>query len=78
MLPVSAELPWDDFEAGNDNWITDDGLLRHWFEIYDRDDLFKCVLREEYTPVPTMNTLLVLLTVDEDDLSKDDEEESDE
>lgn len=78
MLPPSAEEPWDDFENGNDNWITDDGLLRNWFEIYDREDLYKVVLQEEYTPVPMMNTLLVLLTVDEDDLFEDEDNEEDE
>lgn len=77
MLPSTAELPWEDFEAGNDNWVTDDGMVRDWFELYDRNDLYKVVLQEEYTPVPAMNTLLVLLTVNEEDVFEDEDEQED-
>lgn len=67
-LPNTAELPWDRFEAGYDDWVTDEGMARNWFQIYDRSDLYNVYLQEEYTPVLSMDTLLVLLTVDENDL----------
>ena len=77
-LPSSAELPWEVFDAGQDDWVTDDGMVRDWFQIYDRADLYDVVLREEYTPVHSMKTLLVLLTVDEDDIFQEDERDGDE
>lgn len=50
-----------------------EGAISHWFRTYDRDHLDGIPLAESYIPVPSMGTLLVLLTADEDDLMQDDD-----
>ncbi len=49
------------------------GLVRHWFATYERDDLQDLYLTEQYIPVPVMDTLVVLLTLDESDVLSDED-----
>jgi IrrE N-terminal-like domain len=73
--PAAKQL-WQDFATGGKGTFSEDGMARHWFEMYDREDKFHDVyVTQEFLPVHTMNTLIVLLTLDDDDLFKDDEDE---
>ncbi|HWL10156.1 MAG TPA: ImmA/IrrE family metallo-endopeptidase [Planctomicrobium sp.] len=75
VMPDNAREPWDrcrmsvpaDSEAG--------GQVQDWFQTYQREDLDEVYVHEEYIPVPSMGTLLVLLTIDESDVFADDEDE---
>ncbi len=44
-----------------------------WLRTYDKDHLEGLPVTEHYLPVPVMDTLVVLLTVPEDELVPDDE-----
>lgn len=69
---------WLIFTAGGDPAGSKDALVEHWFETYDQEGLDNIVLSEEYHAVRSMGTVLVLLTLDEDDLFPADEEEGEE
>ncbi|HUE72855.1 MAG TPA: ImmA/IrrE family metallo-endopeptidase [Pirellulaceae bacterium] len=76
-LPRTAQESWDEFESGSDVCVVDDGLVRNWFELYDRDDFYRIPLLEEYMPARSLDTLIVLLTLDEADVNPDDDEPTD-
>lgn len=69
---------WLTFAAGGDPAGTKDALVEHWFETYDREALDDVVLSEEYHAVRSMGTMLVLLTLDEEDLFPPEDDERDE
>ena len=77
-LPPNAVEPWSEFGSGSDERTTSDGLADDWFSIY-RDNPDRLYLTEEYFPVHSLGTLLVLLTLDEQDVfpEEDDEQEDD-
>jgi hypothetical protein len=80
-LPLASRTSrerWLTFQAGGDPAGSKDALVEHWFETYEREGLDDIVLSEEYQAVRSMGTMLVLLTLDEDDLFPADEEEGDE
>lgn len=67
---------WAAFEGGDDQRTTEDGKLVEWFQTYDQeDDLADVEVTQAILPVRSMNTVLVLLTMDEDDLFPEEEEE---
>jgi hypothetical protein len=71
-----AQRRWRDFMGGAMDRASADGMARHWFEMYDREDeLHGVYVAQEFLPVQVMSTLVVLLTLDEGDLFKDDEDE---
>lgn len=73
-----AQRQWQRFVSGDSDKASSDGMARHWFEMYDREDeLHHVYVAQEFLPVQVMNTLVVLLTLDEDDLFKDEEDEVD-
>jgi hypothetical protein len=73
-LPSDAESPWVDFQAGAEDVVKVDGYARHWFQTYEHEHLESVYVTEEYVPVHVLGTLLVLLTMDENDVSPDDED----
>lgn len=77
-LPPNAVKPWSEFSSGSEERTKSDGLTDHWFSIY-RDNCDRLYLTEEYFPVHSLGTLLVLLTLDEQDVfsDEDDKQESD-
>lgn len=79
FLPANAQEPWAEFQVGVGDRSENEGRVRDWFTTYDRDDLAAVYVTEEYIPVQSMGTLLVLLTMDEGDLfaEEDDEYEDD-
>lgn len=74
-LPTSAEEPWAEFHAGETECVQRGADVRSWFNTYGEDELDTVYVMEEYVPIPSMNTLLVLLTIDESDLFVDEDEE---
>jgi hypothetical protein len=70
---------WEAFAAGDDDRASEDGNLCHWFETYDREEeLYGVYVTEQYLPVRIMGTLVVLLTMDEDELFQEEEDEEEE
>ena len=52
-------------------------MARDWFSTFDRESLHAVYVTEEFIPVEVMGTLLVLLTLEERDVFKADDEEDD-
>jgi IrrE N-terminal-like domain len=75
LLPENAGEPWTDFHSGLRDVSENEGLVRDWFNTYEKHELRKIPVTEEYIPVTRMGTLLVLLTLDESDLFPDEEDE---
>lgn len=62
---------WEECRLGVGGRHSSGGLIENWFRTYGRDDLTSLYVEEEYFPVSVVNTLLVLLTVAEEDLFED-------
>jgi hypothetical protein len=80
-VPLTSQTSrdrWVTFTVGGDVSGSNDALVKNWFETYRREDLEDVALSEEYHPVRVMGTMLVLLTLDEESLFPDDDEEADE
>ena len=69
----AARDRWAAFAAGIRDKSTTPVYAREWFRTYDRDSLERLPVTEHYLPAPVMDTLLVLLTVPEDELFEYDE-----
>ncbi len=78
-LPRNAQEPWANFQVGVSSRSENEGQVLDWFNTYEKDELDRVHVTEEYIPVPSMGTLLVLLTMDESDVfCETDEEDGDE
>ena len=73
-LHQGAKATWDRMSEGDEERSERESTVSSWFRTYDRDYLEDIAVTESYLPVPPMETLLALLTVDEDDLVQDDED----
>ena len=74
----SAKERWEAYRIGVNDRATVDGMARHWFQMFDREeDLYSIYVTEHYLPAHTMDTLVVQLTLDESDLFADEEDEDD-
>jgi len=70
---------WAAFLRGDDERETVDGKLIDWFQTYDREeDLAAVEVTQAILPVRSMNTVLVLLTMDEEDVMPEEQDEEDE
>lgn len=69
----AARDRWAAFAAGARDQGNRSVYARHWFRTYERDSLERLSVTEHYLPAPVMDTLLVLLTIPEDELFEDDE-----
>ena len=78
FLPSNALEPWAEFQVGVSDHYEDEGQVRDWFNVYDKHDLETIHVIEEYVPVASMGTLLVLLTMEESDVFTEEEEEDEE
>jgi len=79
MLPRNAQESWATFQVGVSSQSENEGQVLDWFNTYEKDELGRVHVTEEYIPVPRMGTLLVLLTMDEGDVfCETDEDEEDE
>lgn len=70
---------WEAFRIGVNNRLTVSGKARHWFQMFGRaNELHDLNVAEHYLPARIMGTLIVLLTLDEEEVSPAEEEEEDE
>ena len=76
-----AQAQWRLFLAGNKERSVAEGMARHWFKMLNRkDELYDVYVNEAYLPIQIMSTLVVLLTLAEDDVfpeTEEDEEDED-
>ena len=70
-LPPSARPKWQAFLNGAVSGDIGQASARDWCQTYDRDRASDAPVDEYYYGVPSMQTLLVLLTVPEEDLFPD-------
>jgi hypothetical protein len=76
--PFAAQR-WEAYLAGDNNRVSGDGKLVDWFQTYKREDELADVEVSQVTlPVRGLDTLVVLLTLDEEPLFPEEEEEEDE
>ena len=73
-LPKCAGDLCQHFQMGLASAAENGATVADWFQIYD-DKYADADVWCEYLPVTSMNTLLVLLTIDEDDLMQEEYEE---
>lgn len=69
----TARTRWEEFRLGTFTQCESDGHIGEWFCTYDKEHLNRIYLSEEYLAVPVMETLLVLLTIAEDDLFEEED-----
>lgn len=68
-LSQAALRQWQLFPSANRPSVPTQADLGDWFEAYDRADKYRHVeVTEHFLPVPIMETLVVLLTIDYDSL----------
>ncbi len=70
LRSASARDAWSAFEQGAGEG-KNDVKVGEWFEVFGREHLLDLFVTEEFLPIPSMETLVVLLTMDEDDLFTD-------
>lgn len=73
---------WEAFVEGDNERVEKEGMLPDWFQLYSKQEEFADVyVAEHYFPIRIMNTLVVLITVEDEDLfpvdDDDDESEDD-
>ncbi len=71
----TAEKKWEAFLAGDGEHTTAQAYVRDWFRTYDRDLLETLPVTEYHLPVQVMETLVVLLTLPEDELFPDSDDD---
>jgi len=67
-LSKDASQRWDAFVNGGDIPVSGGAFAKEWFRTYEKDHLDALPVTEYYLPVPSMDTLVVLLSVPEDEL----------
>lgn len=77
FMPPNAQQPWKELRSGNSDRTEGEGRVVDWFRTFGRDDLDEIWITEEFHPVPIMDTLLALLTIDENDFAGDEAEYED-
>jgi hypothetical protein len=74
-LSSSAREQWERFSGGGQQRVSVDAKVGDWFQTFERDDRCDLYVTEQYLPVRSMDTLVVVLTIDEEDLFPDEEDE---
>jgi hypothetical protein len=77
FVPENAQQPWYDMQSGSLDRTESEGQVSGWFRTFGKDKLDEVWVTEEFHPVPIMDTILVLLTIDESDLTNGDDEYED-
>lgn len=73
----SARQQWERYLAGSNVKAEADGMARHWFQMFDKEDeLYDLYVSERFFPIRDLDTLVVLLTIDEDELFSESEEDA--
>jgi hypothetical protein len=66
-----AKQEWNVLLSGEEKLAKHEARVHHWFETYNREDLEDLYVAETYFQIPATQSLLVLLTINEDDLFPD-------
>ncbi len=74
FLPANAQEPWAEFQVGVAEQSENEGRIADWFNLFGKEDLMQVHVTEEYIPVKSMGTLLVLITMEESDVFPEVEE----
>lgn len=64
----TAQEQWQNFSMGIAQRHTAPVYARQWFKVYDRTELEQVSVTEHYLPIPILDTLVVMLTIPEDEL----------
>src|SRR5262249_26970779 len=73
--PFAADR-WEAFAAGEYEQVSEDGKLVDWFQTFTREDeLADIEVTQATLPVKSLDSLVVLLTMDEEPLFPEEEEE---
>lgn len=75
-LPHNAQNQWNKFQLGAGDISAGESRVGDWFRTYG-GGLHSIFVTEEYIPVSSMGTLLVLLTMNEADVRSDEEDDAD-
>lgn len=73
-LPATARAAWSAFQAGTIEKTKAQSTVGDWFQTYRPDDQAFLPVFEHYLAIPVINTMLVILTVPEDELFPDAED----
>lgn len=69
---ASAQMQWTAFKStGRTDGSSGAAFAREWFRSFDRDELDNLHVDEHYIPVRSMGTLIVLLSIPEDQFDED-------
>lgn len=74
-LPAGTMAKWQAFAGGCLLDNQGQSFARDWCQTYDNDRAARAPITEHYFAVPPTQTLLVLLTIPEDELFPDDEDD---
>lgn len=73
--PTAVEQ-WEAFEDGSNERVEREGMLSDWFQLFSKEDeLAEVYVAEHYLPIRIMSTLVVLISVEDEDLFPVDVEE---
>jgi Zn-dependent peptidase ImmA (M78 family) len=75
LRSMPCRQKWAAFSAGDTEQTTGQACVREWFRTYSRENLELLPVTEHYIPAPVMDTLIVLLTIPEDELFHDADED---
>lgn len=75
LVSTTAKEKWEAFVCGEHAQTESQAYVRDWFRTYDRDHLETVPLMEFHLPVPAMDTLIVLLTIPEEELFPDSDDD---
>ncbi len=70
---ITALARWKAFQSGLVVDASGSALSKQWFRTYDRDHLDNLHVDEHYIPVPSMATLIVLLSIPEEEIFQGDD-----
>jgi hypothetical protein len=76
LRSTSARDAWTEFAERKSVRAAGTSFINEWFRTYDRERLDHRSVTEQYLPVPSMGTLIVLLTIPEDELYDDADDDS--
>lgn len=75
LRSVACRRKWATFQTGDNEQTSGQACVREWFRTYSREHLELLPVTEDYIPAPVMETLVVLLTVPEDELFSDSDDD---
>lgn len=70
-----ARRAWAEFQSGTAARSRGTSYIKEWFRTYEKTEFDHRPVIEEYLPVPSMQTLVVVLSIPEDELYDDDDDE---